>query len=112
MERFPDGARVCFVGDSITHRGLYIAHIASHYRKYYPDSKVEFYDCGISGGNLGNAIKIYNEDTAIYDPTHIVLMIGINDSKRNLLNDDPRSAKRYEALNEAYENYGKNENEP
>ncbi len=107
MERFPDGARVCFVGDSITHRGLYIARIASHYRKHFPDSNVEFYDCGISGGNLGNSIKIYNEDTAIYEPTHIVLMIGVNDSKRNLL-AEPASAERYEELYLAYNNYAKN----
>lgn len=107
MERFPDGARVCFVGDSITHRGIYIAHILAHYRKYFPDSKIEFYDCGISGGNLGNSIKIYNEDTAIYEPTHVVLMIGVNDSKRNLL-ADPASAERYNELCLAYNNYQKN----
>lgn len=108
MERFPNGARVCFVGDSITHKGLYIAHIVAHYRKHFPDSKVEFYDCGISGGNLGNSIKIFNEDIAIYEPTHIVLMIGVNDSKPSLLADMPRSAERYEKLVEAYESYKKN----
>jgi lysophospholipase L1-like esterase len=108
MERFPNGARVCFVGDSITHRGLYIAHIVAHYRKHFPDRKVEFYDCGISGGNLGNSIKIFNEDIAIYEPTHIVLMIGVNDSKPSLLADMPRSAERYEKLVEAYESYKKN----
>ena len=107
MERFPDDARVCFVGDSITHRGLYIAHIASHYRKYFPDSKVEFYDCGISGGNLGNSIKVYGEDTALYEPTHVVLMIGVNDSRRNLLAEPP-SKERYENLLLAYDNYNKN----
>jgi len=107
MERFPNGARVCFVGDSITHRGLYIAHIVAHYRKHFPDSRVEFYDCGISGGNLGNSIKVFNEDTAIYEPTHVVLMIGVNDSKRNLL-AEPASRERYDELRLAYDNYRKN----
>ena len=98
---------MCFVGDSITHRGLYIAHIAAHYRKYYPDSRVEFYDCGISGGNLGNSIKIYEEDVAHYEPTHIVLMIGVNDSNRGLLADPP-SKERYEKLLAAYDKYCNN----
>ena len=98
---------MCFVGDSITHRGLYIAHIATHYRKYYPDSKVEFYDCGISGGNLGNSIKVYEEDTALYEPTHAVLMIGVNDASPYTLCDPP-SAERYEKLLAAYNKYCNN----
>ena len=98
---------MCFVGDSITHRGLYIAHIAAHYRKYFPESRVEFYDCGISGGNLGNSIKVYGEDTALYEPTHIVLMIGVNDSNRGLLADPP-SKERYEKLLAAYDKYCQN----
>ena len=35
MARFPDGARVCFVGDSITHNGLFIAYIAAYYRENF-----------------------------------------------------------------------------
>lgn len=107
MERFENGARVCFVGDSITHTGLFIKHIISKYRGLFPESSVEFYNCGISGGILANTIKIFDEDIAIYEPTHIVLMIGVNDSRRNLL-AEPASKERYEMLASAFAEYQKN----
>ena len=108
MKRFPDKARVCFVGDSITHNGCYLKHIFYNYRKQFPKSGIEFYNCGISGGNLGNTIAVYERDVAIYDPTHIVLMIGVNDSRRNLLGEQERSPERYALLVEAYRQYGEN----
>ncbi len=108
MKRFEDGARVCFVGDSITHNGSYLKHILYNYRKQFPGERVEFYNCGISGGNLGNTIDVYDRDIAIYDPTHIVLMIGVNDSRRNLLAEAERSPERYSLLLEAYKRYGEN----
>ena len=107
MNRFPNGARVCFVGDSITHNGLFMAKIAAYYREHFKDAGVEFYNCGISGGTLGNALRILKEEVLIYDPTHIVLMIGVNDSRRDLLSE-PASEERYRLLLEAYETYGKN----
>ena len=107
MKRFENNARVCFVGDSITHNGTYLKYIIDTYRKQFPEANVEFYDCGISGGNLGNTIAVYDRDIAIYDPTHIVLMIGVNDSGRSNLKNAP-SAERYEKLCQAYAKYGEN----
>ncbi|MBQ4070804.1 MAG: hypothetical protein IJD51_00110 [Clostridia bacterium] len=107
MKRFKDGARVCFVGDSITHTGIFIKHVLATYREQFPESGVELYNCGISGGNLGNTIAVFDKDIAIYEPTHIVLMIGINDSGRGYLKE-PRSKQRYEALLGAYERYKNN----
>ena len=107
MKKFENCARVCFVGDSITHTGTYLKYVIDTYRKQFPGSRVEFYDCGISGGNLGNTIAVYDRDIAIYDPTHIVLMIGVNDSGRSFLNE-ARSVERYEKLHRAYERYGEN----
>lgn len=107
MKRFENNARVCFVGDSITHTGIFIKYIVSTYRREFPDSKVEFYNCGIAGGSLGNAIKVFDEDIAIYDPTHIVLMIGINDSGRGLLKE-MSSIERYEKLFDNYVKYQNN----
>lgn len=107
MKRFEDNARVCFVGDSITHIGIFLKYIVSTYRREFPESKVEFYNCGIAGGSLGNTIKVFGEDIAIYDPTHIVLMIGINDSGRGLLKEPP-SIERYEKLFDNYVKYQNN----
>ena len=107
MKQFPNHARVCFVGDSITHRGLFMKHVLAYYREQFPELKVEFYNCGIAGGNLGNTIGVFEEDISIYDPTHIVLMIGVNDSRRTRL-EDPKGEERYGKLLTAYENYKKN----
>ena len=107
MDRFQAHARVCFVGDSITHAGHFQKHIVAYYRKNFPDAKVEFYNCGISGGNLRNTISIYNEDIDIYSPTHTVLMIGVNDSRRDRLNHEA-SDEKYEKIFEAYERYKNN----
>ena len=107
MKRFEDGARVCFVGDSITHTGIFVKHIYAKYREMFPESRVEFYNCGISGGNLGNTIKIFDEDIAIYEPTHIVLMIGVNDSRINLL-AEPATKERYDMLTAAFREYQRN----
>ncbi len=107
MKTFPNGARVCFVGDSITHIGFSLKHIVTYYRTHFPDLHVEFYNCGIGGSTLENVLRVYEEDVAIHQPTHVVLMIGVNDSNRSLLSELPSEA-RYGKLLAAYENYQKN----
>lgn len=106
MKRFLNNARVCFIGDSITHNNLFVAHIAAYYREHFPAAGVEFYNCGISGGSLTTVLNVFDEDIRPYAPTHAVLMIGINDSKRNALNDSGKV--KYEALKEAYDQYNIN----
>lgn len=107
MNRFANNSRVCFVGDSITHGNVYLMHIVSHYKKNFPDSNINFYNCGISGAILDEHLKILEKDTLSYNPTHIVMMIGINDSGRENLSDC-RSAERYQKLKFAFEKYKKN----
>ena len=101
MNRFPDGARVCFVGDSITHNNRYVAHIVAYYREHFPEAGVEFYNCGTSGATLRCTLNGFDEDIRHYDPTHVVFMMGVNDSGRTLLNE--RSANRYDLLVEKFE---------
>lgn len=107
MSRFPDNSRVCFVGDSITHVNKYLMHIVSYYKKNFPDANINFYNCGVAGANLSEQLKILEIDTLSYNPTHIVMMIGVNDCARdNLLNC--RSVERYERLKSAFETYKRN----
>ncbi len=40
-ERFPRGARVMFIGDSITHNGMFLAHIQEYYRTHFPEDGVK-----------------------------------------------------------------------
>ena len=80
LRRFEDNARVCFMGDSITHQNRYLAHIVSYYREHFPEAKVEFYNCGIAGGTLKTMFQTFDIDTINYKPTHVVLMIGVKNS--------------------------------
>ena len=106
MNSFPNHARVCFIGDSITHNNLYIAHIVSYYRTHFPEAKVEFYNCGISGGSLTTTLNSFDEDILPYAPTYAVIMIGINDSNRGILGMPEED--RYGILETAFENYKAN----
>ena len=104
MYRFPDKARVCFVGDSLTHNNRYVCHIVSYYREHFPDSGVEFYNCGTSGGHLGTMLTIWEQDVMRYEPTHIVLMTAVNDAKTSSFKRFS-GIERYNALYAAYEEY-------
>lgn len=106
MNGFPNGARVCFIGDSITHNNLHLAHIVAFYREHFKGIKVEFYNCGISGGSLSTTLGLFDEDIVLYHPTHAVIMIGINDSARWALAFEGES--KYQTINDAFKNYKAN----
>ncbi len=85
MNRFEKNARVCFIGDSITHGHTYIAHIAAYYGAQFPDDRIRFYNTGISGASVGTMLDVFEIDIAPTHPTHAVIMLGVNDSGRDLL---------------------------
>ena len=85
MNIFPDNSRVCFIGDSITHNNGYLMHIVSYYKNKFKDSNINFYNCGVSGCTITEQLKIIENDTLSYNPTHAVILIGINDSERDRL---------------------------
>lgn len=104
MKLFSKNARVCFIGDSITEGNWFVAHIAAHYKEKHPELNVNFYNCGISGGWLRVHFINFETDIMSYNPTDAVIMMGINDSGRDLLKNPP-SEKRYEELKRHYEDY-------
>lgn len=104
MRGFPKGARVVFLGDSITHANDYISRILDYYHENLSDRKVSFYNCGVSGGSLRTMLTIFDQDIAVHKPTHAVIMIGINDSARDLLSL-PRGKERYDRMLAAFNVY-------
>ena len=106
MDLFKSGDRVCFVGDSITHLNYYLSYVIMNYRENFPDKKVEFYNCGVSGGTLSTSLALFNEDVLIHNPTHVVLMIGINDSNRGEL--ELKGKQKYDNLLSAFNVYKEN----
>ncbi|MBO9632896.1 MAG: SGNH/GDSL hydrolase family protein [Chitinophagaceae bacterium] len=81
---FPDGSRVCFVGNSITMAGEYVHYIRGFYATRFPDKKVEFINCGISGDVTGGILARMQPDIMVHKPQYAVIMIGMNDVQRPL----------------------------
>ncbi len=107
MKGFPRDARVCFIGDSITHDNDFVSHISAYYHEHLKDRKVNFYNCGVAGGRMGPALEIIEKDVFSHNPTHAVIMMGINDSDRMALLED-RSYERYDRLKKAYDIFEQN----
>ena len=103
---FPKGARVVFAGDSITNGNKYLCHIAEYYKSNLPELGVQFFNCGISGCSLGTLIAVFDRDIMYYEPTHIVLTIGVNDSGIGYLKD--KNEDTYKNLAANYERYKAN----
>ena len=102
MGAFRENSRVCFMGDSITHNNDAVSHISAFYNKNFKN--VSVFNCGVAGGSIGTLISILDEDVLVHNPTHAVIMAGINDSCRDLLGE-PRSKERYDKLVGAFESY-------
>lgn len=96
--------RICFLGDSITSHGLWIAEIFEYFINHYPQLHIEFYNCGISGSkgceaNLKN--RLYCDCLDLF-PRYLVIMFGMNDIMPHLYNpacpEKDKVQKREEAL--------------
>ncbi len=106
VDQFPDGARVAFFGDSITHGGVGFLRVAAHYRKTFPERNVRFYNCGISGGTLASAKLYFDKVLMSCRPTHVVFAFGVNDSRAFRINakakDKAMELKRVDAQAKAF----------
>jgi len=101
MKPFPANARVCFLGDSITANGRYVALIADCYKKLFPDSGIRFFDCGTSGAGTKWLLDTFETDIAPHNPTHVYITVGINDAWIGHFTHN-RDAERYRILVERY----------
>ena len=75
---------VCFLGDSITRRGYWIAEIFEHLKA---DGTV-VYNCGVSGDSATAAISRIYTDCLCRTPDTVVVMFGMNDVGRPLYHAD------------------------
>lgn len=100
MKPFDRNARVCFIGDSITHHNGHVSRIAAYYKTHLSEAKVRIWNNGVSGGTARFANLILDSDVCPVAPTHAVILLGVNDSERGLLatNDPARDAKLDMAL--------------
>lgn len=107
MDRFPNGARVCFVGDSMTAANQVLSRVIDHYNRHFPNHGITFYNCGASGSTCASALLYFPDDVLPHRPTHVVVAFGINDCKTYFLTK-PRSEEKYKQLELAFAQYQKN----
>lgn len=81
---FKNGDRVCFIGNSITNNGEFYNFIYLYYATRFPEQKVQFINCGISGDVSAGVLRRMDSDILVHKPNWSVLMVGMNDVKRNL----------------------------
>lgn len=66
---------ICFVGDSITSDGRWIAEVYETLKK----DEIRMFNCGIAGTTTEDALsRIYN-DCLNFAPNYVVIMFGLND---------------------------------
>ena len=107
MNRFPDGARVCFVGDSMTAANQVLSRVIDHYNKHFPDHGITFWNCGSSGSTCGSAITFFPDDVLPHKPTHAMVAFGINDCQTSHFLK-PRSEEKFRLIQMAFAKYQKN----
>lgn len=79
IPQFSDGARVCFLGDSLTSGGIWVELVFEHYLRARPNAGIRVYDAGIGGGTAAFALEHIDEDLMTHDPTDVIIMFGEND---------------------------------
>ena len=106
---FAEGERVALIGDSITHGGSYHDYLYLYYATRFPDRKISFFNCGISGDSASGAVRRVQGDVLRHKPTVATIMLGMNDVNRGLydegstINDPEKVAKlRRDSLNVHY----------
>lgn len=104
MNRFPNGSRVCFIGDSLVNHNVTLSWIVDSYRKKFPNEDIRFFNCGTAGGTAEFAVKSFEDDALRFRPTHAVVAFGINDSRRWLLAEEKGNA-RYNMLKQSFDIY-------
>lgn len=105
---FESGNIICFLGDSITHGGQYHEFLQLFYATRYPNLKLTFHNCGISGDNAEGMIYRLDKDVYIHKPSHVFFMTGMNDVIRTLYFEGEASNEIIQNRKKALDEYKRN----
>ena len=91
---FAKGERVAFIGDSITHGGIWVGWL-----KFFVETRlgggVEFLNCGIAGDSAWNVKHRIKWDILPQKPDRAFIMLGMNDSgSEEWKSDSPTDAEK------------------
>lgn len=102
VPQFRDKDTVVFLGDSITHSRKWHRYVMDAYLTRFPERHIRYLNAGSSGDTAEGALKRLDRDVLSHRPNAVVVMLGMNDVKRDLYAPAPESeatlAERKEAL--------------
>lgn len=89
---FESNERVVFIGDSITHGGMYLPYVQTFYATRFPDQNVRLFNLGIAGDTAKGGwercalteVGLWESDVRSYHPTAAVIMFGMNDASSSI----------------------------
>ncbi len=100
---FQFGDKACFIGDSITAGGSFSTAAMIYYVTRFPETKVNFYNVGISGDTSTGLLRRMDWDILPQTDKEkgiTVLMIGMNDVERRAFETNKRKELGDEKFNE------------
>ncbi len=86
---FNKNSRVVFVGNSITHAGMFHNNIFLYHVTRFPNKNIYMFNCGVSGDVTWGVLDRMEEDILVNKPTHAVIMLGMNDVGRSWYGEKP-----------------------
>ena len=92
MMNFNDGDTVCFIGDSITHCGLFWGHVYEYFLTRHHNKKIVFRNCGFAGFDSRWTRRRLEWDMARMKANKAFMMLGMND----VLGNPPVPLAEYE----------------
>ena len=96
MQKFNNNSRVCFLGDSITSAGIWIAKIIEYYKENGITAR--FYNLGVAGNTAVLALDYSDSEPFLKDATDVVIMFGMNDVRRSRYLDGINETVNKEAI--------------
>jgi lysophospholipase L1-like esterase len=105
---FRNNDRICLVGDSITHSGTFHSYIFLYYATRFPEKRITFMNCGISGDSASGMQQRLDWDVYAKNPTFVTLSAGMNDVNRSLYSQVKPPENAAEKQNEAIEKFKEN----
>lgn len=98
IPKFPNDARVCFVGDSLTACSFWVQFVHEYYLANVPGSQLRVYNGGIGSATIDFMMNYIEENVMVWDPTHVVIMFGANDMMHYHGDDEQRTNAMYNDL--------------
>lgn len=97
---FKNGDIICFLGDSITASGLWMAEA---YQQIGTSLDIKCYNCGVSGWRASMANELLYAHCLSKNPTKVVVMFGVNDIERICYADSYTKEDKGSVIKEAME---------